>query len=236
MTDHQAIEELLAGYALRSLSGVDAAEAEVLLAEHVPGCLPCRDLLHGFGELAADLALVVDPIEPPDTLLPRLHREMEPRARGVGRWTGRSAGRVVAAAAGIVVVIGLGGLALRDGTDASLRQGTPADLRTALDLAQGGEAQAIEMGPATEVVVPGDDEFYVVGEDVPAPPTGMVYRLWLLSGEEAAYVGQFTPAPDGMVVLLVAADPASFDRVLITVEPASSEPQDPGEPAWDGAA
>ena len=45
---HEAIEELLAGYVLRSLSGEDAARADHLLSDHVPQCpalprfaLPC---------------------------------------------------------------------------------------------------------------------------------------------------------------------------------------------------
>ena len=34
--DHDAIDELLAGYVLQALSGPDAADADRLLAEHVP--------------------------------------------------------------------------------------------------------------------------------------------------------------------------------------------------------
>ena len=36
--DHERIDELLAGYVLRRLSGEDAAEADQLLSDHVPSC------------------------------------------------------------------------------------------------------------------------------------------------------------------------------------------------------
>ena len=61
--DHEATEELLAGYVLRSLSGADAAEADRLLSEHVPGCTTCRDTLDDLQRLTADLGLAASPIE-----------------------------------------------------------------------------------------------------------------------------------------------------------------------------
>jgi hypothetical protein len=234
VSEHEAIEELLAGYALRSLSGPDAADAEVALSEHVPGCASCRELVWSLGETAADLALALPPVEPPETLLPRLHRSMEPRERR--RLAGWTPGRLVAAAAGFVLVVGLGGAALLGGEAATLRPGTAADLREAVRLAEEGDALSASVGPATEVVVPGREEFYLVGEDVPPPPTGSAYHLWLLRGDEAVHVGAFAPDADGTVVLLVRADPTAFDRLLVTVEAAEREPEEPGEPAWSEAA
>ncbi|MBW8742248.1 MAG: hypothetical protein JF623_06400 [Acidobacteria bacterium] len=48
MIDHDAADELLAGYVLGSLSGPDAEEADRLLTEHVPDCLTCRTTLDAF--------------------------------------------------------------------------------------------------------------------------------------------------------------------------------------------
>ena len=75
--DHERIEELLAGYALLSLEGEDAAEADRLLSEHVPGCARCRRTLADFQTLSGDLALAAPPADPPETLLPRIHRAMD---------------------------------------------------------------------------------------------------------------------------------------------------------------
>ena len=44
---YDRIDELLAGYALRSLSGEDAAEADRVLSEHVPAATRCRETLAG---------------------------------------------------------------------------------------------------------------------------------------------------------------------------------------------
>ena len=54
--DHERIEELLAGYALRSLDGPDAEDADRLLADHVPTCLTCRRTIADFREVTGDLA------------------------------------------------------------------------------------------------------------------------------------------------------------------------------------
>ena len=125
MTDrHAEAQELLAGYALQSLSGEDAAEADRLLAEHVPGCSECRQMLDAFQAVAGELALDAETIPPPDPLLPRIHREMEPRGRSAGRWT---SGRLVAAAASVVLVVGAGGLAIRQLGDRKTAQVPAAD-------------------------------------------------------------------------------------------------------------
>ena len=92
--EHDRIDELLAGYALRSLTGEDAAEADRLLSQHVPDCARCRETLLALSDTVADLALAAEPIAPPETLLPRLHRELEPRGSAPrGRAAGRRRGR-----------------------------------------------------------------------------------------------------------------------------------------------
>src|SRR5688500_11090216 len=104
--EHDRVEELLAGYALRSLTGDDAREADRLLSEHVPVWENRRATLLAFSETVSVLALAADPMPPPETLLPRLHREIEPLTarRPAGRWVG--------VAAGMAVVLVTGGLAV----------------------------------------------------------------------------------------------------------------------------
>ena len=230
--DHASVEELLAGYALDGLTGEDAAHAQDLLDEHLPGCATCRSTLDAFHAVRGDLALTADPIPPPETLLPRLHRELEPRARR------RNPARIVAVAASVVLVVGLGGTALTqlDTNGATLTQLSAQDLGQALELADRDDATTTDLGPATEVSAPGIDHFYVYSDDVPPPPAGNVYRLWLVRGDETRYVGDFVPAPDGSVVLRVNAEPDDWDRVLVTSEPAGSTPSTPGAPAWADAA
>lgn len=230
--DHDAIDELLAGYVLRSLSGSDAAEADRLLTEHVPGCPSCHENLESFGAVVADLALDPSPIDPPATLLPRLHREMEhQRRRSAGSWR---AGRFVAVAASLAIVVGLGGLALTRGGGVMDPTGqlANADLRSALEFAMHDGARTTAVGPTTQIAVPGVSEFYLYGSDVPQPPPGAVYRLWVVSSTETRYLGDFLPTGDGTLVLHVALDPARWDRLFVTAEPTGSEPAAPGQPAW----
>ena len=227
---HGEAQELLAGYALQSLSGEDAAEADRLLAEHVPGCSECRRTLDAFQAVAGELALDAEPIPPPDPLLPRIHREMEPRGRSGGRWT---SGRLVAAAAGVVLLVGAGGLAITQLGDRKTAQVPAADVQELVDFAIHHKTQAQTLGGnAQEISARGVQELYVYGRGVPAPAPGFVYRLWAVSAKDATHLRDFLPYPDGTVLVRVAVDPSTFDHLLVTMEPAGSEPLVPGEPAW----
>lgn len=228
--EHEAIEELLAGYVSRSLSGEDAREADRLLSEHVPSCAMCRNVLAGFRDVASDLALEPVPLVAPDVLLPRLHRELEapaPRRRPAA---------VFAAAASVVAVLGLGGLAVTQGMQASDARKTTDLVQRVLDLSQQPDASQVPVGPVTEFGRDGVRELFIYGTGVPQPDPGMVYRLWLGSGSSYTFVTDFLPREDGLVILREAFDPASFDRVVVTVEPEGSAPTQPVDEVWSSAA
>ncbi len=236
-SEHDRVEELLAGYALRSLAGEDAAEADRLLSEHVPGCPTCWATLLAFSDTVADLALAADPMKPPEPLLPRLHRELEPR-------TSRPApGRWVAVASGIAVVLIAGGLAVSQGLRADdlqerndlFGQALQLSQRTGADSAPLVGAGVSDPAPVSEFTAPDEDHFFLVGGDVPSPPSGSLYGIWLSDGVDAVFAGTFLPAP-GMTVVKVPFDRSRFDRVLITLEAEGSVPAEPGEALWVAAA
>jgi hypothetical protein len=231
MADHGAIEELLAGYVLRSLSGEDAAEADRSLTEHVPGCVSCSETLAAFQAVSADLALDANPMEPPDTLLPRLHRELEPRERR------RRPVQVFAVAASVVVVAGLAGMAVTQSVRANHGRQEANALRAVMDTASLPDANLVPVGPATEVSVPGHEVFYLYGRDVPEPAPGMVYRVWLVSGVTPSFVGEFDP-DEGYVNLQVPFDPSTYDSIWVTQAPTGSEPEAPDETdaVWQAAS
>ncbi len=234
--DHEAVEQLLAGYVLGSLSGEDATQADRLFVDHVPGCARCITSLKAFRCVAADLALEANPVPPPETLLPRLHREIEPRrTRRLGRL---GSARFVAVAASAVLVAGLGGIALTQmggGGSPTVESLGAVDLQRALDMSTRPGAKADPLGQVTEISAPGVEEFYVYGHDVPTPAPGHIYRLWAVSTTRARWLGDFVPHPDGLVVLRVRIDPSGVDRLVITSEPAASVPSQPGEPVWQTA-
>ncbi|MFI5393223.1 MAG: anti-sigma factor domain-containing protein [Myxococcota bacterium] len=226
--DHEAIDELLAGYVLRSLSGEDAAEADHLLSDHVPTCATCRDTLSAFQDLSADLALDATPLTPPETLLPRLHRELEPPA------SRRRPVQIFAVAASVVAVVGLAGLAVTQGLRASDANSRAEDFRSAAQMALRPDSNQVPVGPVNELTAPGVEEFYVMGDNCPQPPEGSVYRVWIVAGGQPTFVTDFLPE-DGQVFLSIPFDPSRYDDLWISVEPAGSEPTTPTDVEWQAS-
>jgi hypothetical protein len=228
--DHARIDELLAGYVLRSLSSEDAVETDRLLSEHVPSCHACRTTLADFQSLTADLALDVAPMAPPDTLLPRLRRQLEPVERR------RRPVQLFAVAASVVAVIGLSGVAVTQGMRASQSRARQADIQAALDAAGRPGASFVPVGPATEISAPGSAEVYLYGNGVPEPPAGDVYRVWLVDQSGAAsYIGDLQ-IDDGFAFARLTFDASQVTKILITVEPADTAPDQPGSVTWSSAA
>jgi hypothetical protein len=235
--EHDRIDELMAGYALGSLSGEDALEADRLLSQHVPGCERCRETLLAFSDTVADLAFAADPIAPPETLLPRLHRELEPR-------TGRpAAGRWAGVAAGVAVVLVAGGLAVSQVLRADDLQDRNTLFAQALRYSQLPDADSARLigtdaanpAPVSQVSAPDVDHFFLVGSDVPPPPAGQTYGIWLSDGVDPVFAGTFVPG-EGVTVVRVPFDRSRFDRVLITLEVEGTVPSEPGDALWEAAA
>lgn len=233
---HEAIEELLAGYVLRSLSGEDAARADHLLTDHVPHCPACRDSLAMFQGVTADLALEATPLRPPDTLLPRLHRDLGAQDRR------RRPAAVLAVAASVVAVVGFAGLAVTQSMRVSDARSRIDNIRSAFDFARRPGASMVQVDsstsdtePITEISRPGTERFYLVGSDVPLPPEGTVYRVWLVSGTRATWATDFVPEP-GMMIVTLEFDPSRYDRIVISVEPEGSTPDAPRLAVWQTAS
>jgi anti-sigma-K factor RskA len=233
---HEAIEELLAGYVLRSLSGEDAARADRLLSEHVPQCPACRDSLAVFQAVTADLTLEATPIRPPDPLLPRLHRDLGVQDRR------RRPVAIFAVAASVVAVVGFAGLAVTQSMRVNDTRSAMDDIQSALDFARRPGASMVSVDSSssgtdslTEISLPGTERFLLVGTDVPMPPDGSVYRVWLLAGTQATFAGEFLPIP-GYTVVTLEFDPSLYDRILISVEPAESAADTPEHAVWQTAS
>jgi Anti-sigma-K factor rskA len=232
--DHERIEELLAGYALLSLSDEDAAEADRLLAEHVPTCLPCRQSLAEYRTVAGDLALAADPVDPPEALLARIRAGMDGvplsrrRAAGRGSW--------LALAAGVVALAAMGGFSFL----AMGRASQAEDDRTlALELVSlmrspGVDPVRVEpegMAPMSSgfvgVAAPDVRKLYLVADVCPDPAPGHAYQLWL--GEDGAFrpVGPMFVPEGGSVLIELTVDVGHYDEVWITEEDAGSPPTSP---------
>ncbi len=231
--DHERIEELLAGYALLSLSGQDADEADRIVTEHVPGCPRCRQTLAEFRSLSGDLALAASPAEPPDTLLPRIRRAID-EVPLAGRRPRR--GVLVAAAASVAALVAMGGLSLVLGgrlSDAESQAGTALEILT---LMRSPGAQPVDVTPQgdtpsssnmVEVSAPDIRRLYLAAEFCPDPAPGHAYQLWLGGSGDWTPVGEMFVPDDGVVLLELEVDVARYDELWITEEMLGSPLADP---------
>ena len=235
--DHDAIEELLAGYVLRSLSGEDAEAADRLLVQHVPACPMCRDALQGFQAVAGELALAPVPIAPADLLLPGMRKELHERPaaprRHFSTWL---------VAAGVAAVLGMAGWNVMLGVTNSRQQRANGLLADALGIAKRPDASHVLLAhqgstsgtPITGISAPGIAHIDLIGEDVPPPAPGHAYWVWFGNGTGFVRRGTFEVHP-GLMILRITIDPSKFDRILITEEPAGAPPSSPSG-AWRWAA
>ena len=240
--EHERIDELLAGYALLSLSGPDAAETDRLLAEHVPTCLRCRQTLDGFQMLAGDLALDADPVTPPELLLPRIQRAID-EVPLAGRSSRR--GAFVALAASVVALVAMGGLSFALVGQASQARDQTATALEVLSVMRSPGATPVSVDPQigtpsgsgfVEVSAPEVRRLYLATDGCPDPAPGYAYQLWLGSAGSFIPVGTMF-RPDGGVVLLelTVVDPERFDEIWITEElvgEVPSEPRTDGGHSW----
>jgi hypothetical protein len=238
--DHEAIDELLAGYALLALSGPDADEADRLLSEHVPACPRCRRTLADLQAITGDLALGAPPVAPPETVLPRLHRAMD-EVPLAGRAPRR--GAFIAVAASIAALVAMGGLSLTLGSrlsDAQTRAGTALEI---LSLMRSPGVQPVSLTPQgstppsselVEVSAPSVQRLYLAAEDCPDPSPGKAYQLWLGSQGTFVPVGEMFRPQGGVVLLELAVDTSRYDEIWITEETIGAPPAEPsiGGPSW----
>jgi anti-sigma-K factor RskA len=230
--DHERIEGLLAGYALHTLSEQDAAEADLLLAEHVPTCHTCLRTVSDFQTVTGDLALAADPVSPPDLVLGRIHR-------GIGQIPGVPLGRgsfVAALAVGVVALVAMGGLSFVMADRASEAQD---DRSLALELLSvmnspgvspvnvGQEGSAASAADFVGVPAPDFRRFYLIADVCPEPRPGHAYQLWL--GDQGVFepIGEMFVPSGGSVLIRLTVDVARFDEVWITEELASTPPTSP---------
>lgn len=215
MRDHERLEALLAAQAL---GGLDPEDAELLArerAEHGPGCKECARLEREYVEVAGHLALALDAVPVREGL------EDEVVARALRRTRGPAMPRpaawrrlpMLAAAAALLV----GGWVLRDLTLPERPAGPPPGF-----LAEATIVRFEGPGEGTLAVAfrPTRPGAYLLGADLPAPPEGNRYELWVFHEGQPASGGCFAPE-DGTVVMPLEADVGAADLLAVTIEPAA---------------
>jgi hypothetical protein len=228
---HERIDELLAAYALGSVDGADAEEADRLLADHVPSCSTCHQTFADLREVAGDLALEARPAEPGDLVWQRIRHGMDdvPLA---GRSPRRAA--LVALAASLVGFLAMGGLSVTMATRASRAEDARATALRLVSLMRspGVDPNSVEpvSGAAssfTEVSSPDVRRMYVVADVCPQPAAAHAYQVWLGDDGSFAPIGEPFVPQDGHVLLELTVDVARYDEIWITEEPLGVVPTTP---------
>ena len=149
---------------------------------------------------------------------------------------------IFAVAASVVAVVGFAGLAVTQSIRVNDARSRIDNIGSALDFARRPGTSMVQVDSSssdtdslTEISRPGTERFLLVGTDVPIPPEGSVYRVWLLSGTQATWATDFVPEP-GLMVIPLEFDPSLYDRMVISVEPAGSTPDTPEVAVWQTAS
>lgn len=226
--DHREYEDLLAAAALGALT----PDEHAALRAHLQKCPSCRSAYGRLVSVADALPLAVEERSPSASLRARLQSQVAVDARERQRETpppvplpvsaapasqARSARRNVlpfrvgwAVAAAALLLLGIVG-------------GVAVD-RLLLGDDEPEDTQSIALQFPTDVQVENADLTYLPNQQIlqfsapnlPNPPPGNVYQVWLIEGE--------TPRPVGVVdsdtgEFVTTVDPDRYDAFAITVEP-----------------
>ena len=124
---------------------------------------------------------------------------------------------IFAVAASVVAVVGFAGLAVTQNMRVNDTRSRIDDIRSAMDFATRPGASMVQVDSSDANTDP-IAEISTRGRNAstwwatrPMPPEGTVYRVWLLSGNQATFATDFVPEP-GMMVVELEFDPSLYDR------------------------
>lgn len=221
MTD---VHALSGAYAVDALDDLERAAFERHLAE----CADCRAEVASLRETAALLASA-EAVEPPASLRDRVLadistvRPLPPevtapvRPRRTARWLVAAAAAVVLLGAGAVVSV-------------QPWQDDPTVAEQVL-AADDAETTTLELDGATATVTHSDSvgRAVLVTEDMPPPPEGKVYQVWLDQPDGGMISAALMPVESDQTVLLDG-DATTATGAGITVEPAGGSPEPTTDP------
>lgn len=226
MTAHDVYAELLAGHALSALEPED----ELVLLHHLPSCGPCTRELVAAHEVLAQLAYVVEPVDPPADLFDRIRAGVlethpdafatrtglpvaEPvvrldevrRKRLLSTRASRLVGVAAAVAIAAVAALGAWNVSLQRENDR--RADLQASARSVVEMLETGRSTTVPMmdpsGAVRSVAVLHDDRMSLVVDGLaPNDATDSTYVLWGVDDGAPLYaIDEFDVSPGGVQVV-----------------------------------
>ena len=229
MNEHDRYDELVAPYLLDAIEDDERLEFEA----HLETCASCRDEIEflrvGVDAIPGSVPQVEPPPELRDRIMsvvrseaellaaagPQADRVPEPRRERRPFWSGW---RVAAPLAGALAAAALAVAVVGDG------DGDGSGTQTVI------AAQA-PAGSSVRVLV-GEEHSTLVAEDLPAPPRGRVYQVWLKRPGKAPEPTRalFRPSESGTVSVDVPGSIDGVEDVLVTHEPIGGSQVPSGPP------
>lgn len=235
------IHSLAGAYAVDAVDDDERARFEA----HLTGCAPCQSEVTSLRAAAGELSSTTTTAPPPSLraslmrdissvrpLPPKVTPEEAPapppsilpnpaapslEARRAGR-ARRAPRRQWLAGVAAAAVLATGGLVWHPWAPDT----NTVQLTATQQVLQAGDAQRFvqKVGDATATVVrsPSLSKAVIVTDNLPAPPSGKVYQLWLQQGQRMVKAG-FVPAGSSSTVLLQG-DAATAAGAGVTLEPA----------------
>ena len=217
--NHETVQALIPAYAIHATDAEETAGVEA----HLFRCPSCRQLLAQYRQLNDDLLYTVPPHVAPPRLETRVRARLPRRSR-------RPARRFLLWAVGAIVLLFLALLSRQQQTILHQEDIVQAQA-TALALSAQGRALPIRADAAPEVTgavyVRRDIAVAVLHvSHLPPPPSGHVYQVWLIRGDERQSGGLFRPDPSGQATVVIRAPQplGTYQAIGVTVEPAGGSP------------
>jgi anti-sigma-K factor RskA len=182
---------------------------------HLATCPACREEVDELRPAAEALPMAAPPMLPPAALKDRIMAEVEREASLLAQ-AGPAADRPPEAAAPRRRRFGSLGLwRLAPVAAAFLIVGV------LLGGALGGGSKDVSFDRAGATLKIDGDSATLVAEDLPAPPAGKVYEVWIQpkGGKVQATSALFTPRSDGSAAAAIPGGVSDGDKVMITDEP-----------------
>jgi anti-sigma-K factor RskA len=241
MTEPTDLHTLAGAYALDALTEIERAG----FARHMAECAACATEVAELAETAARMGAATALTPPPGlrsavlaeisrTRQVRDNRPVRPtRADAAARWRGRS---LIAAAAAILAVAGLGTVwTVEERRLASVRDevATVQAQQNRVDAILGAAdvhvrtVNPVGGGRVTVAVSPSQNDGVVVMADMPAPPAGKAYQLWLIRGNVPTSAGVMAAGARAGTELLPTLNGADSLGVTVETVPGARTPTPP---------